>query len=265
MEKLMYLFNFEFKRNFKAYFDIVTISCGIFLFNTVSNLIKYNNVVSKVLRGKDPTTLTKTVGSMSFENILNKDYMDIFVYGLCICVLYSIIIWRKDLSGRNKSIYTLATLPIGRGHIYLSKFLNILCLVYMYVTGFMVVTFLAYNILPMFMEGDVVSLGFRKDTIHILGQYLPYSVGQFVTFYVFLITCVISIMFTFILLKYYIKSNVKFLGILILAFIVYARLQNTLLYEFNTISLSTIIICISIICTIVCTLINKIIINRIDF
>ena len=265
MEKLMYLFNFEFKRNFEAYLNIVTISCAIFLFNIISNFSKYNEVVGKIFGKSKVTTLTNTVGSMSFENILDKGDMNLFVYGLAVCVLYSIIIWRRDMSSSNKSIYTLAKLPLGRGQIYLSKFLNILCLVYMYVTGFMMVTLLAYNILPRFMEGNVVSLGFAKDTIHILGMYLPYSIGQFVTVYVFLISSVISLMFTLILTKYSIKSNLKFIGILIVMYFIFASLKSMILTSVDTANLSAIIIVLSTISVIICTLINKIILNRMDF
>lgn len=169
------------------------------------------------------------------------------------------------MSSSNKSIYTLAKLPLGRGQIYLSKFLNILCLVYMYVTGFMMVILLAYNILPRFMEGNVVSLGFAKDTIHILGMYLPYSIGQFVTVYVFLISSVISLMFTLILTKYSIKSNLKFIGILIVMYFVFASLKSMILTSVDTANLSAIIIVLSTISVIICTLINKIILNRMDF
>lgn len=265
MDKLMYLFNFEFKRNKEAYFNIVTISCTIFLFNMISNLYKYNKVISKVIRGGDSTTLTKTIGSTSFENLLDKEFMSIFIYGLIVCILYSIIIWKKDFSSSNKSIYTLATIPLSRGYIYVSKFLNILCLVYMYITGFMILTLLAYNILPRFMEGNVVSLGFAKDTIYILGKYLPYSIEQFVLVYVFLMSGAISVMFTLVLTKHLLKSNVKFIGILIIGFIGFSMLNNLILNKITTISLNTMIICLSIFIISICTLINRKILNTMDF
>ena len=264
MDKLMYLFNFEFKRNKEAYFNIVTISCTIFLFDIIFNLYKYNKVMTKVI-GTRLTTLTNRIGSTSFENLLNQEMMSIFVYGLIVCILYSIVIWKKDFSSSNKSIYTLATIPLGRIYIYMSKFLNILCLVYMYITGFMVLTLVAYNILPRFMEGNVVSFGFAKDTIYILGKYIPYSIEQFVLVYVFLMSSAISLLFTLVLIKHLLKSNVKFIGILIIGFIGFSMLNNLILNKITLISLNTMIVCLSIFIISICTLINIKILNTMDF
>ena len=273
MDKLMYLFDFEFKRNKEAYFNIITISCTIFLFEMISNLYKYNKVMSKVIIGANSTTLTNRIGSTSFENLLDKAFMSIFVYGLLVCILYSIVIWKKDFSSSNKSIYTLATIPLGRGYIYMSKFFNILCLVYMYITGFMILTLLAYNVLPRFMEGDVVSLGFAKDTIYILGKYIPYNIEQFVLVYVFFMSSAISLIFTLVLIKHLLKSNVKFIGILIIGFIGiliigfigFSMLNNLILNKITVISLNTMIVCLSIFIISICTLINRKILNIIDF
>lgn len=265
MEKLMYLFDFEFKRNYKNYTKIISGFCIVLVVWLIGNLKDYNYIIDKALKGKDPATLSKTIGVMSFDNIVTTAETDLFVIGLVVCILYSVIIWKKDFSGKNKSIYILVMLPQVRMNIYISKFLNILCFVYMYVISFTVVLFLSYNMLPHFMKGDVVSLGFVKDTIYKLGMYVPYSIETFVTVYIFLVSSAISVIFTLSIGNYFMRNIVKIIIVLIIGAYIYITLPFGASNSIINKNLSLVIcICSSAIIA-VSYLISKRLLNKMDF
>ena len=217
----MYLFDFEFKRNLKNYINIISMFCFAFIIEVVNHLINYNEIAGKALRGKDSNVLTNTIGTMSFSNIISSDDKVLFMMGLLACILYSVIIWKKDFNGKNKSIYTLVMLPQDKMKIYLSKFLNIICLVYMYIISFTLTLFLCYIIMPSFMKGDVVKLSFIKETIYTFGMVLPYSIETFITGYVFLLGAVISFIFTINIGKNFKFNILKTIAVLIICFIGY--------------------------------------------
>lgn len=265
MSKFMYLFDFEFKRNFKNYIKIISGFCILLVVWLIGNLKDYNYIINKALRGKDPTTLSKTIGTMSFDNIVTSSETELFAIGLVVCILYSVIIWKKDFSGKSKSIYTLAMLPQDRMNIYISKFLNILCFVYMYVISFTLVLFLSYNILPHFMKGDVVSLGFIKDTIYKFGMYIPYSVETFITVYVFLLSSVISVIFTLNIGNYFMRNILKMIVVLIIGASIYITLPLGVANSIINKNLSLVICICSSLIIVVCGLISKRLLSKIDF
>ncbi|MGL5328507.1 MAG: hypothetical protein ACRDD7_04505 [Peptostreptococcaceae bacterium] len=218
MNRFMYLFDFEFKRNFKNYINIISIFCLIFVWDLIDMLKDYNYVINAELKNKSLEALTNKIGPTSFSNVISlwDSSASYFLGGLIFCIGYSILIWKKDLSGKTKSIYTLAMLPQDRMKIYMSKFLNIIALIYMYTMTFTLVLFISYLIIPFFMKGDVNSLGFINDTIHQFAMFMPYNIEVFVVVYVFGISAIISTIFTLMINK---KGKFSIIKIIIMCFV----------------------------------------------
>lgn len=206
MEKFMYLFDFEFKRNLKCYIGLVSSICIILFINLILNLRNYNFIMKEKIADKGIEELYNISGNFNFSNLITPSTCLIFTLGIVACLSYSLIIWMRDFKGKNKSIYTLLMIPSGRIKIYISKLLNILCLVYMYLMSFIMVLLISYKILPKFMEGKITTIGFVQDTSYILGMWLPYNFVDFIGLYVLLITAIISTIFTIILIN---KSSHK--------------------------------------------------------
>lgn len=200
MDKFMYLFDFEFKRNLKYYIGLVITMCTILTINLILNLKIYNKAIKEELDNQSIEEIYNKVGGFNFENLITEIATLIFIVGISLCLIYSFVIWARDFNGKSKSIYTLLTLPSDRMKIYFSKLLNILCLIYMYIISFVVTLFINYKILPNYMLGKVSKMGFVQDTSYALGRLLPYNFIDFIGVYVFLIIAIICTIFIFILI-----------------------------------------------------------------
>ena len=208
MEKLMRLFDFEFKRNFKNYLVIVITMCIALMAHLIFNVRKFNKTIDELLKTKTMEEITDRSQALSFDNIINEFTIVIFVVGLGVCLLYSIYIWEREFLFKNKSISTLMMMPQGRGKVYISKLLNIVCLAYMYIMSFTMTLFIAYKILPKYMSGSLVSMGFVEDTIYKLGANIPYNFTDFIVGYIFLLSALISFLFTCTLRVKTIKNTI---------------------------------------------------------
>lgn len=205
MDKLMNLFDFEFKRNLKYYIIIILFSCTSLFINLIINLKNHNDGINETLQTKTIKEIINRTGSFNFSNLIIGNTMIIIMIGLLICILYSVFIWQREFIFKNKSINSLMMMPQGRGIVYISKLLNVLCLVYVYIISIVVTLFIAYKILPNFMLGNIEDLSFVQSTIYSL-SFLPYTFTDFIIEYVFLLLSFITILFA-ITLSYKAQNN----------------------------------------------------------
>ena len=216
MSKLNNLFDLEFKRNRRNYFIVILTFCVLLFTKLLTNLTSYNYIVGKILKRANPNIL----GRLSFDNLITDGEVTLFIIGIAICFLYSIVIWARDFIGKNKSIYTLYMLPQNKTNIYLSKLLNILCFVYMYVMSFVATLFMSYIIITPMMEGDTKNFGFVQATVDKFFDILPYNFNSFVYNYVVISINIISLLFMIVLFwKYVNVSKLKHVLLCFLMFI----------------------------------------------
>lgn len=234
MEKLMNLYDFEFKRNRRNYFLIIGTTCTLLIVKLIMNLSSFNYIINKMMRRpKFSDNLKGNIGILSFDNLLTNEEVILFLIGILVCILYSIIIWNKDFIGKNKSIYTLYMLPQNKINIYISKFLNIICLIYMYTISFVLTLFVAYKIMPFMMKGNVNNFGFVQSTIDKFFAILPYSFNSFIYKYIVIAMSTISLVFMIILFLKYIsifKMKNWILIILMITYIVFILYKVYLSY-----------------------------------
>lgn len=202
MGKLIDLFDFEFNRNKRNYIIIISTFCLLLTTKLIMNLSSYNYIMNKIIK---KSSNVESIGTFGFDNLITNSELRLFIIGIGVCLLYSFIIWNKDFVGKNKSIYMLYMLPQNKFNIYISKFLNIICLVYMFVVSFVVVLFLAYNIMPFMMKGNVENFGFARSIMETFFVVIPYSLNNFIYNYVIVLTNIISIVFMILLFSKYIK------------------------------------------------------------
>ncbi len=202
MGKLTALFDFEFNRNKRNYIIIISIFCFLLIAKLIINLNSYNYIMNKIV---SKINTKQNLGTFGFNNLITYNEVLLFLIGLGVCLLYSIIIWNKDFVGKNKSIYTLYMLPQSKINMYISKFLNIISLVYMYVIFYILTLFIAYKLMPSMMNGSIRNFGFSTSIIDTFFIVFPFSLDTFIYNYVIVLINIISIIFMFLLFIRYSK------------------------------------------------------------
>lgn len=217
MGKLIALFDFEFNRNKRNYIIIISTFCLLLIAKLIINLNNYNYIMNKVV---SKINTQQSIGTFGFNNLITHNEALLFLIGLCVCLLYSIIIWNKDFIGKNKSIYTLYMLPQNKINMYISKFLNIISLIYMYVIFYVLTLFVAYKLMPLMMNGNTHNFGFSISIIDTFFIVLPFSIDTFIYNYVIVLINIISIIFMLLLFTKHIKIyKLKNLIFILLMFI----------------------------------------------
>ena len=137
VNKILTLFDMEFKRVQKIFFTIISLlilgnilafSLGIYW------TINYQGAQTKVKQGLG--VLTNNMGK---ETLLNSAIPDIIypisnilmILALIWCAFYCVLIWYRDFSSKSKSIYMLFMLPENKFIIFISKLLTMVVLIYM--------------------------------------------------------------------------------------------------------------------------------------
>ncbi|GAA0709466.1 hypothetical protein GCM10008904_20390 [Paraclostridium ghonii] len=135
MNKILTLYNIEFKRIYKLYFLLIGVLFianlgGVFkvLYHSVKTISTENNIPMKL-------NILKT--NLGFNFVNEYTVKDIYIYGsmalvvaVLFCLLYALIIWYRDYYSKSKTIYTLLSLPQPRFNIYLSKLITIVIMIY---------------------------------------------------------------------------------------------------------------------------------------
>lgn len=147
MNKILTLYNIEFKRIYKLYFALI----GMLFIGNIGGVVKslYDSIEKISNENNIPMNLDILNTSIGFNIIKQFTVKDIYIYGslllgICVlmCLIYSLIIWYRDYYSKSKTIYTLLSLPQPRFNIYLSKLITIVVMIY----GLIVFQFLFWYI-----------------------------------------------------------------------------------------------------------------------
>ena len=268
MNKLMNLFDFEFKRNLKHYIIIILLTCLCLFINLTLNLRTHNEGIKEALQTKTMEEITSRGGSFNFSNLIIENTSIVIVIGFFICILYSIFIWQKEFIFKNKSINTLMMMPQGRGIVYIIKLMNIVCFIYIYIISIVLTLFMGYKILPNFMIGNIENLSFVQSTMYKLSLFIPYTFTDFIIEYVFLLPSLITVIFTCTLFykcytNKFSKIILQIILILSLPFIILSPLAFLLFI--NLINNSIIILLSSVVIICGYILSKKILYNKLDY
>lgn len=155
MNKILTLYNIEFKRIYKLYFLLI----GTLLIANLAGVMKtlYDSVKRISLENNLPMNMDilKTNLGYSFVNEFTKN--DIYVYGsmalgvaILFCLLYATIIWYRDYYSKSKTIYTLLSLPQPKFNIYLAKLIMVLVMIYGVIACQFLFWYIDLNIIKIF-------------------------------------------------------------------------------------------------------------------
>ncbi|MGL5752326.1 MAG: hypothetical protein ACRCXT_17455, partial [Paraclostridium sp.] len=134
MNKIWTLYNMEFKRIYKLYLFILgamgignILGVGLSLYNTERSVDDLHIGFS----------LDLLKSNQGINNIYTFSVVDIYLYGcialgiaVLLCLVYALGIWYRDYFSRNKTIYTLLSLPQSKFNIYIAKFMMIVSMIY---------------------------------------------------------------------------------------------------------------------------------------
>lgn len=134
--KILTLFDIEFKRIQKIFFAVISLlilgNIAIFAYGIyrVMEDVKVEIGVSQGI-----SILKTDMGKHMFLELQLPNFIYalsnlLMVLALIGCTFYSVLIWYRDFSSKSKSIYTLFMLPENRFIIFISKLITMLALIY---------------------------------------------------------------------------------------------------------------------------------------
>lgn len=135
MNKILTLYNIEFKRIYKLYFLLI----GVLFIANLGGVFKvlYNSVKTISTENNMPMKLNILKTNLGFNFVNQYTVKEIYTYGnmalvvaVLFCLLYALIIWYRDYYSKSKTIYTLLSLPQPRFNIYVSKLITIVMMIY---------------------------------------------------------------------------------------------------------------------------------------
>lgn len=181
MNKILTLYDIEFKRIYKLYFSMLFAFIAFNVCVVVAGLI---NVVFKVSARLGTNKSIKILQKASSARIIREDVMgDIFtimcmafIVAIVICLLYAFVIWYRDFVGKSKTAYTLFMLPNNKFDMYIAKLITIVFLIY----GVIIVQFLSW-IISAFVVTSLTSVTLSQ-IIDILQGRLSFSLLGFMQF-----------------------------------------------------------------------------------
>ena len=135
MNNILNLYNIELKRIYKwllALLGVLILGNILIVGNIINNTIRQ---VSGQLRVDKSISLIKLqqakiiLGEYEISNMINL--MNLLL-GLCVlvCLAYALIIWYRDVFGKNKTGYTLFMLPQNKMNVYIAKALTVITMIY---------------------------------------------------------------------------------------------------------------------------------------
>lgn len=134
--KILTLFDIEFKRIQKIFFTIMSLlilgNISIFIYG----IYRVMEDVKAEIGIKQGISVLKTdIGKNIFLQLQLPNFIYylsnlLMILALIGCAFYSILIWYRDFSIKSKSIYTLFMLPENRFIIFISKLITMLVLIY---------------------------------------------------------------------------------------------------------------------------------------
>lgn len=219
MNKILALFEIEFKKIQKIYFAILSMlflsNIAVFSF-MIYAIVKNIEEEMKVVGGLDLLKESKGIELFLQSDNIKLIYILSFllmVGALLWCLYYGFAIWYKDFSNKSKPIYTLFMLPENRFIIYISKLITMVTLIY----GVIFVQFLCW-IIDSLVVNYLTGISF-EHIINIINLSNLYGYSklipamarvEFVMFYVLGPILAMVVLFTGIMIH---KSSKKIGGI----------------------------------------------------
>lgn len=136
MNKLLTLYDIEFKRIKKVYFSILAVLIVGNISYFIYSLYDIIKSVEDILNVKGGLSLLRTSeackvieGGLSIQMIYNTTYI-MMTLAIIWCIYYAFAIWYKDFSNKTKVVYTLFMLPYNKFNIFISKLITIVFFIY---------------------------------------------------------------------------------------------------------------------------------------
>ncbi|RDY24286.1 hypothetical protein CHF27_004170 [Romboutsia maritimum] len=155
MNKIMTLFEFEFKRIYKLYLVLIGVlfagNLGVVAIKLHEHILHMNEVYNlpmEISVLKNPTGIERIIGCVK-GNIYHLGNIVLGI-SVLICLLYAGIIWYRDYILKSKTIYTLFMLPQKRFNIYLAKLLTVVMMIYGLIVSQFLFWFIDLNIVKIF-------------------------------------------------------------------------------------------------------------------
>lgn len=135
MNKILTLYDIEFKRIYKLYFALLAL---LFAGNIAVVWKGIHNVVNLVATSNE---LKPTIGLLKYKlaeqeilsnQISNSYHLTTLILGFSVifCLIYAVAIWYRDIFGKSRTSYTLFMLPINKFNMYISKALTVIVMIY---------------------------------------------------------------------------------------------------------------------------------------
>ena len=228
MNKILTLYNIEFKRIYKLYFSLIGVLfignlAGVIksIYDSVKYISMQNNLVMNI-------KLLSTNLGQNFVNNFMKD--DILFYGnialvitVLICLIYAAIIWYRDYFLNSKTIYTLLSLPQPRFNIYISKLLVSISMIYGVIASQLLFWYIDLNIVKI-ISGikfvDFTNVYKMLQKANCLNLVSPYML-DFLMIDLFGVILAIIVIFTGVLIERSIKKVGVILGTLYVLFSIF--------------------------------------------
>lgn len=232
MNKILSLYNIEFKRIYKLYFALIG---ALFIGNLSGLAISIKNSVEKISTdNKLPMNLSILKSNIGYEFVNTFTVVDIYIYGtialgiaVLMCLLYALIIWYRDYYSRSKTIYTLLCLPQPRFNIYLSKLITIVVMIYGSIVSQFVFWYLNLTIVknlagiqsPIFLN-IFKNMMHNVETINIVSA----NIVEFLMVDIIGVILAVVVIFTSVLIERSIKKVGVMLGLLYIALAIFGYL-----------------------------------------
>lgn len=170
MNKILTLYNIEFKRIYKFYFALLAglVGLNIAIFGTRLYATMYS--VSEQLGVNMNIGLLNTIEA-------RQDILQVAIYNMyslsnlvlgavvLLCLVYAIAIWYRDFVGKSKTAYTLFMLPNNKFAIYIAKAITMVVMIY----GVMVTQIITWGI------GISILTNLSGVTVNEIKELLVYS------------------------------------------------------------------------------------------
>lgn len=222
MNKLLTLTNIEIKRSSKFYIVYLGIVSILILGLNIIQINKFTkraDIIEKIQDNYD--------GVFYGVSILNNNALlnVILLYSMIGLIIYSVYMWIREY--KQKSIYTLKTLPIDKFNIYLSKMIATVTIIYILLLVQIFMIFISkqiFNIMVSNMGIVKTSLFNDLSFLDSINEIIPTTFISFIMIYGFKMIYILSILFTLIVFIISFKDKIKkYLIAFIFIFLLFLR------------------------------------------
>ena len=243
--KILTLFDIEFKRIQKTFFTIMSLlilgNISIFIYG----IYRVMEDVKAEIGIKQGISVLKTdIGKNIFLQLQLPNFIYylsnlLMILALIGCAFYSILIWYRDFSIKSKSIYTLFMLPENRFIIFISKLITMLVLIYSVIFIQHLLWGIEAFIISKYANIPIIKMIYSINNINRYGVFelsIPiYPVEFFMIFVIGPIVCVSSI-FAAVLMSKSIKKIGGLLGIVYIVSLAMIYIATVIgIYEYSDI------------------------------